>query len=60
MTLETSHTSIGVAKINTYWIASIKMPGLDLARPTAHIACSSTLNSGHWPSLIDREKMKKR
>jgi hypothetical protein len=40
-------TSTGVAKIKRYWIASTKTPGLDLASPTAHIACSSPLYSGH-------------
>lgn len=40
-------TSTGVAKTKRYWMASIKTPGLDLARPTAHIACSSPLYSGH-------------
>lgn len=52
---ETVTTSTGVAKIKRYWIASTKTPGLDLARPTAHIACSSPQYSGHWPSLNKRE-----
>lgn len=45
------NTSTGVAKTKRYWIASTKTPGFDFARPTAQIACSSPLNSGHWPSL---------
>jgi len=45
------NTSTGVAKIKRYWIASTKTPGFDFARPTAQIACSSPLYSGHWPSL---------
>lgn len=49
-------TSTGVAKTRRYWIASTKMPGLALARPTAQIACSSTLYSEHWPSLNLNEK----
>jgi len=44
-------TSTGVAKTKRYWIASTKTPGFDFARPTAQMACSSPLNSGHWPSL---------
>lgn len=44
-------TSTGVASTRRYWMASTKMPGFDLANPTAHIACSSPLYSGHCPSL---------
>jgi hypothetical protein len=44
-------TSTGVASTMTRWMASIKTPGLALANPTAHIACSSPLYSGHCPSL---------
>jgi len=42
-----ANTSTGVAKIKRYWMASTKTPCFDFARPTAQIACSSPLYSGH-------------
>lgn len=50
-------TSVGVAKINKNWIASTKTPVFALARPTAQIASSSPLYSGHWPSLIKKKNI---
>lgn len=39
-------------------MASTNIPGLALTRPTAHIASSSPLYSGHWPSLCRYKQIK--